>query len=124
MLQPTFLLTKKIPITIYRRTEGAYVNGRWVEGTTVELPIEGNIQPAKPYELLQMPEADRSRAWFKVYTATALRTMKEGTGGYDADEFVWKGDRYKVMKVDDWTSGMSILEHAKAWCVRIELTPN
>lgn len=124
MLKPNFLLTKKIPITIYRRTAGAYVDGRWVEGTTVELPIEGNIQPAKPHELLQMPEADRSRVWFKIYTDATLRTQKEGVGGYDADEFEFKGDRYKVMKIDDWTSGMGILEHSRAYGVRIELTPN
>lgn len=124
MLKPQFLLTNKIPITVFRRSQGQFIDGDWVEGTTVELPIEGNIQPVKPHELMMFPESERTRSWWKLYTAETLRTEKEGAGGWDADEFVWKGDRYKVMKVNDYTSGMGILEHTKNWCVRIELTPN
>lgn len=124
MLKPQFLLTHKIPLTIYRRSLGSYVEGEWIEGTTVEVPVQVNIQPLKGYEILQLPESERTRVWWKVYSADVLRTEKEGDGGWDADELIWKGDRYKVMKVDDWTSGMSILEHTKAYCTRIELTPN
>ena len=122
MLRPQFLLTHKIPLTIYRRALGAFVEGDWVEGTTTEVNILVNIQPLKGYEILQLPESERTRVWWKVYSADLLRTEKEGS--HDADEFVFKGDRYKVMKVDDWLSGMSILEHAKAYATRIELTPN
>lgn len=122
MLKPNFLLTHKIPLTIYRRTSGTYVDGDWVEGSTTEVSVQVNIQPLKPYEILQLPESERTRVWWKVYSADLLRTEKEGS--HDADEFVWKNDRYKVMKVDDWTSGMSILEHCRAQAVRIELTPN
>lgn len=124
MLKPNFLLTNKIPFTIYRRSEGDYVDGEWVEGTIEEVSILGNIQPLKPHEILQLPESDRTRVWWKLYTSEKLRTMKEGPNGWDADEFEWKGDRYKVMKLDDWTDAMQILEHCKAYCTRIELTPN
>lgn len=124
MLKPQFLLTNKIPITVFRRSQGEFIDGDWVEGATVEFPIEGNIQPVKHHELLMFPESERTRSWWKLYTAETLRTEKEGVGGWDADEFVWKGDRYKVMRVNDYTNGMHILEHTKNWCVRIELTPN
>lgn len=124
MLKPQFLLTNKIPLTIYRRSLGEYVEGEWIEGTTVEVPVQVNIQPLKGYEILQLPESERTRVWWKLYSADVLRTEKEGDGGWDADEFVWKGDRYKIMKLDDWTSGMGILEHTKAYATRIELTPN
>lgn len=124
MLKPQFLLTNKIPITVFRRSQGEFIEGDWVEGTTVEFPIEGDIQPVKPHELMMFPESERTRSWWKLYTAETLRTEKEGVGGWDADEFVWKGDRYKVMRVNDYTNGMHILEHTKNWCVRIELTPN
>ena len=125
MLKPQFLLTNKIPLTIYRTTAG-YLgsDGRWVEGQETEILTQVNIQPLKAYEIQMLPEADRTRVWFKLYSADYLRTLKEGEGGWSADEFVWKGDRYKVMKVDDWTNGMSILEHCKAYATRIELTPN
>lgn len=122
MLKPNFLLTHKIPLTIYRRASGSYVDGDWVEGSTTEVAVQVNIQPLKPYEILQLPESERTRVWWKVYSADLLRTEKEGS--WDADEFVWKNDRYKIMKVDDWTSGMGILEHVRCQAVRIELTPN
>lgn len=124
MLKPQFLLTHKIPLTIYRRSLGSYVEGEWIEGTTVEVPVQVNIQPLKGYEILQLPESERTRVWWKVYSADVLRTEKEGDGGWDADELIWKGDRYKVMKVDDWSSAMQILEHTKSYITRIELTPN
>jgi hypothetical protein len=124
MLKPQFLLTHKIPLTIFRKSEGSYVNGRWVEGSLVEIVLQVNIQPLKPHEIMMFPESDRTRAWFKFYSADYARTLKEGTNGWSADEFVWKGDRYKIMRVDDWTSGMSILEHVKVYAARIELTPN
>lgn len=124
MLKPQFLLTHKIPLTIYRTSEGGYVNGKWVEGLEEEIEIQVNIQPLKPYEIMQLPEVDRTRVWYKFYSADYARTLKEGVGGWSADEFIWKNDRYKVMKVDDWMNGMSILEHVKVQAVRIELTPN
>lgn len=124
MLRPNFLLTHKIPLTIYRRSSGSFVDGDWVEGSTTEVPVNVNIQPLKGYEILQLPESERTRVWWKLYSADLLRTEKEGSGGYDADEFIWKGDRYKIMKVDDWASAMGVLEHTKALAARIELTPN
>lgn len=124
MLKPQFLLTHKIPLTIFRKSEGSYVNGRWVEGSTSEIVLQVNIQPLKPYEILMLPEADRTRTWVKFYSADYARTLKEGEGGWAADEFIWKNDRYKIMKVDDWTNGMGILEHVKIQAARIELTPD
>lgn len=124
MLKPQFLLTHKIPLTIYRRSSGSFVDGDWVEGEVEEIAVQVNIQPLKGYEILQLPESERTRVWWKVYSADQLRTEKEGPNGWDADEFIWKNDRYKIMKLDDWTNGMSILEHCKAYATRVELTPN
>lgn len=124
MLKPNFLLTHKIPLTIYRRDPNTWVDGEVIEGATTEVPIMVNIQPLKEYELMQFPESERTRVWYKFYTADYVRTEKEGIGGWDADEFVWNGDRYKIMKVQDWLSGMGILEHCRAYAARISLTPN
>lgn len=124
MLKPQFLLTHKIPLTIYRRSAGSFVDGDWVEGEVEEVAVQVNIQPLKGYEILQLPESERTRVWWKVYSANQLRTEKEGPNGWDADEFIWKNDRYKIMKLDDWQNAMGILEHCKAYATRIELTPN
>ena len=124
MLKPQFLLTHKIPLTIYRRSAGSFVDGDWVEGEVEEVAVQVNIQPLKGYEILQLPESERTRVWWKVYSADQLRTEKEGPNGWDADEFIWKNDRYKIMKLDDWQNAMGILEHCKAYATRVELTPN
>lgn len=121
MLKPQFLLTKKIPLTIYRTSaQGTYVDGEWVEGSSVEVVREVNIQPFKDEELLLLPEADRSREWYKLYCAEDLIADKPGASGTIADEFVWNGDRYKVMKVKAY--GMSILDHFKAHAARLEVS--
>lgn len=120
MLKPQFLLTKKIPLTIYRTTQGSYVDGEWVEGTEIEVPLEVNIQPFRDEDLLLLPESDRSREWYKLYCADEIRMDKQGAAGWQADEFIWEGDRYKVMKVKHYS--MSILDHFKAHAARLEIS--
>ena len=121
MLKPQFLLTKKIPLTIYRTSaQGSYVDGEWVEGTAVEVVREVNIQPFKDEELLLLPEADRAREWYKLYCAEDLIADKPGASGTIADEFVWNGDRYKVMKVKRYQ--MQTLDHFKAHAARLEVS--
>jgi len=120
MLKPNFLLTKKVPLTIYRSTQGSYVDGEWVEGTEIEVPVEVNIQPFKDSELMLLPEADRSKEWYKLYCADELRTAKPGASGWEADEFVWEGDRYKVMKSKRYSMG--ILDHWKIHAARVEIS--
>lgn len=120
MLKPKFLLTKKIPLTIIRSTQGGYVNGGWVEGTETQVPLEVNIQPFKDQDLLLLPEADRSREWYKIYCADEIRMDKQGTSGWSADEFVYEGNRYKVMKVKFYEMG--ILDHYRATAARLEIS--
>lgn len=120
MLQPNFLLTKKIPLTLIRSSAGSYVDGVWTEGNETNITIDVNIQPLKEAELLLLPEADRSRQWWKVYSASEIRMDKQGTSGWSADEFVYQGDRYKVMKVEN--TSMGILNHYRALAARMELS--
>lgn len=124
MLKPQFLLTNKIPIEITRKERGHFEEGDWIDGTTSTLTVDVNIQPLKSYEIMMMPEAERTRSWWQVFSAEVLRTEKEGDSGWDADEFTWKGDLYRIMAVEDWTNGMGILEHVRCTAVRIEVTPN
>ena len=121
MLKPQFLLTKKIPLTILRSTQGSYVDGEWVEGTETSIPVEVNMQPFRDSELMLLPEADRSREWYKLYCADEIRMDKQGTSGWEADEFILDGDRYKVMKVKPYDK-MGILDHWKAHAARLEIS--
>lgn len=123
-----FKLISFSPVNIHRRTAGSYVNGEWIEGTTVDVPVMLKVQPVKPFELQQFPESERSREWLKVYSDTNLRSQVEGVGGFDADEFEWEsvvdGQLYtfKIMKTYRFKD--SAIDHWKGWAARIELTPN
>lgn len=121
MLKPQFLLTKKIPLTIYRTlAQGSYVDGEWVASAATTVVREVNIQPLKDEELMLLPEADRSREWYKLYCAEDLIADKPGTSGTVADEFIYKGDRYKVMKVKAYDMG--VLNHVRAMAARLEVS--
>ena len=122
MLKPQFLLTKKIPLTIYRATgQGSYVDGEWVETGTTEVIRDVNIQPLKDSELMLLPESDRTKEWYKLYCAEDLIGDKQGVpAGTVADEFVWQGYRYKVMKVRNY--GMGTLDHYRAFAARLEIS--
>lgn len=128
MSKPMFVLTKKVPVVLHRRTQGSYVDGDWVEGSTQDITIQANIQPLKDYEIYMMPESERTRDWQKIYCAEMIRSEVEGENGWDADEFEWESSadgtlqRYKVMKVRRYKMG--ILDHWRGYAARIELTPN
>jgi hypothetical protein len=96
-----------------------YVDGFRQEGESVSFNINANVQPLNYHETLQLPEQTRSNKTLKIYSGCSLRTAKEGSWG--ADEFEWEGDRYKVMKVLNYKMG--ILNHWKAICERVEVTP-
>lgn len=120
--RPTFRFTGFVMLPVTRRSKGDYVDGEWVEGAPTVLSIKCNVQPLKPSELMVLPESDRTREWLKVYSAEELRTAQEGEGGWDADEFIWNGYKYRVMK--DYNFQMGVLDHWKAWAARVPVTPD
>ena len=116
---PPFQLTKSVMIDVERAgTQGYYdENGRWVEATRVVVSMGANVQPAKGWDLLKFPEADRSEDWIKVYTRDNVNTLYEGDGGVEADIVIWNSKRYQVKNA--MTYQMGILNHTKALAVRL-----
>lgn len=113
-------LTGSIQLDLLRKTQGSYVDGIWVAGTEDVVTIAANIQPLKEAELAIMPEADRTKVWLKLYSPSPIRTDKQGTDGHDADQFVFEGDRFKVMKVEHYSMGVQ--DHYKAVAARVEIS--
>jgi len=116
-------LKKLIPLTIIRPAQGEWVRGRWVRGSranAAEIAIEVSIQPLRGHELQLMPEAERSREWYKVYSSFEMRSLKEGVGGWPADEFEYEGKRFRITRTH--TYKMGVLNHTKAWAARVPLT--
>lgn len=124
MSLPSFTLTRKLPITVYRKGKDTVVKGRPVPAVETSFVVEANVQPAVSKDLQVLPESDRNKDWIKVYVAVSgtLRTARQGSDGYDADEIEWEGDRYKVMRLQSWRMG--ILDHVRALCARVEISAN
>ena len=122
MLNPPLLLVGNTTLDVTRTSAQTWVNGRPVPGTSEVVQIVANVQPVlKSTDTLLLPEADRSKAVLKVYTrGDALRQLREGSGGWSADRFMWDGELYEVMKVINY--GMGVLNHYKALCSRVEVT--
>lgn len=126
MLNPPFLLTGNKTITVSRRAQGSYVNGRYSEASPTTFTIIGNVQPGLKWnDLQQLPEGERNRKSLRLYTSTPLRTRKEGSNGWDADVIQYTDplgvtEDYQVVKVTHYAMG--VLNHYKAVCIRVEVT--
>lgn len=114
---PPMNLTKKIQLTVERHLPGAYNDkGRWVEGIRQSLVIDANVQPAKGYDLLVLPESDRTESWIKIYSVEPLFTLNE-SAQTDGDIVMWDEVRYQVKRTQ--TYKMGVLDHTKAFAVRL-----
>lgn len=114
MSLPSFTLTKTIPVTVFREGKPTVVKGRPVPGPETEFTIQANVQPFNFKDLQLLPESDRTKEWIKLYMATPdlIRTTREGSDGYAADEVVYAGQRYKVMRIRSYRMGT--LDHTHA----------
>lgn len=124
MSLPQFTLTRKLPITVYRKGKDTVVKGRPIPAVETSFIVEANVQPFNYRDLMVLPESDRTKEWIKVYVATSdvFRTDRQGSDGYSADEIIWQGDRFKVMRIQPWRMG--VLDHQKLVCARVEISAN
>lgn len=95
--------------------------GEIVAGASSTTPIRASVQPITGKELETLPEGERSKEWFKVYTKDDVRTGTQhvGTVGRRADHLVFDGAEHEVRKVQPWRS-RSPIPHTKALCVRVQ----
>lgn len=117
---PKFLLTHSVPVKVIRQLPGELVRGRWVDSSE-EIEIDANVQPMKGFELMSLPEADRTKESIKVYSVERLRTVEEVDQTH-ADIIVWEGKRYRAIRT--MTYSMSVLDHTKTICYRLPETPD
>lgn len=122
MTIPTFSLVNKVPIVVTRRQPSRYVNGRLVPGEETQITVEANVHPFSDYQVFIMPEADRTRDWLWVFSASELRTKKEGANATGADTFEWFGETYEIMKVQRYA--MNILDSWQCKAAKVSSTPN
>lgn len=125
----SYRLIKFSDLTIYRESQGSYVEGDWIPGTETTFTIKAKVQPLKETELMILPEALRNRSWVKVYvqedqvaTHSALRAAQQGPGGFGPDYFFWQNYKYEVIKDRNYDD--SIIDHTRVFAARVEVSPN
>lgn len=88
------------------RNSGAFVAGGYKATSQPPFGVYGTLKPAKPVELVQVPEGDRKDGAMSFISETQLfqtRTSGIGTASGLSDTATWRGKTYKVVSVDPWT---------------------
>lgn len=109
------LLRWQEPLDIIRKDTGSYVNGEWVNGSDIIVPIKAVIQNANPDDLILLPEGTRTTEAVKIHTTSTINTVSE-VGETDADQFDYNGSRYRVYDVFTRKIG----NYVKAIAIRIK----
>jgi len=111
-------------IDITRFAAGSRVKGRYVKGAPTVIPdVFVSVQPAKPNEILRLPEGQRTKEVLRIFSnpVDQLFTVREN-GNISADRINWKGQDYEVAMVEDWTD--KDISHFKSMAVRIDVQEN
>lgn len=95
------------PYTYRRPAAGSWVDGRWQEGTLSEpQTFRASIQPLRGFEILLLPEGQRGKALYWIYTEAQLQVLDEPAG--------LKGDRVQfgdrellVIAKEPWVGGFN-----------------
>lgn len=73
--------------------------------TTESIQATGNIQPAQPEDLQQLPEEQRHETVIVIRSTFNFRLASEENGvQYLPDEVEYNGNRWKVTRVDQWAA--------------------
>lgn len=108
-------------INVERPPQGSYVNGKWVQGESVDLGIQGSWQPTKSSELENLPEGQRIGEFYTIFSGTELKPASQD-GMTKADVVVKNGERYNVVSSDTWQN--SILPHYQMIVQRVNPNAN
>lgn len=108
---------------IYRKLPGDYIGGKWTEGAEDPTPIiiKASVQPAAAgdYDMMQATSGGRRlEGMVRIYSDTEL--IAAGEGKTNGDVLAWRGNRYLVIGVAPWQSG--VIPHFRMFAVK-ELEP-
>lgn len=84
----SFLRTESL--TIKRKAAGSYVNGHFVAGDESTISIDADVRPLTGIQILQLPEADRKRESYNLYTESEIKVN---------DIVVRDSKEYEIQKV-------------------------
>lgn len=103
-------------VTLIRGSAGSIVNGLYIPGSTTTSTIRAGVQPAVGEDLISLPEGQRERESYKIYSVSQMKTNDE-TAGIKADVLAFYGAEYEVQQVQRHY-GLG-LDHWKAIVTRV-----
>lgn len=80
---------------------GGYIAGTMVPPVPTSLTLTASVQPVKGRELLNFPEAQRTKGIIKIYSTTAMQTANEAAGT-KADIVTYQGKQWEIHEVNYW----------------------
>lgn len=86
----------KTVVTVTRTASPTLDHGRKIAGAKTTLDIRCSVQPLSDKELLNLPEGQRTKSKFKLFTDTTLKVID------DPDELTYEGIEYVVQGTTDW----------------------
>lgn len=86
---------------VKRSGPGKYVKGRYVPGETVDIVVEGSMQPTTARELKLPEEGNRLRQFWKFYTDREI-LLNSPKSLADSDHIMVNGDSYRAMSLTSW----------------------
>lgn len=113
----------RIPVNLYRKAAGSYVNGVWVEGAETLILITASIQPTSGEEMLSLPEGRRNKKTYSLFTSTDINLI---VGSTNPDQVQIFGERYEVVRVEPWQNNppvFGIVNHYKFYAQALEAIP-
>lgn len=103
-------------VILKRQSTGSYVNGIFVPVPLGDLTIRAGVQPTSGEDLISLPEGQRERESYKIYSVTEMQTAKENTQK-KADVLEFYGKLFEVQQVQRHF-GLG-LDHYKAIVTRL-----
>jgi hypothetical protein len=100
------------PITGKRFASPTWNKGRKTEGADSPIQFTASVQPLTNKELVALPEGQRERARFKLYTSFQLLTVVRGDSGHAADQVQIESEWYEITQVGIWKN--DVIPHYKA----------
>lgn len=116
----------RIPLNLYRKNAGAYVNGQWIEGGETVIPITASVQPTTGEEMLSIPEGRRNRKAYALFTSTKIEVIHGLNNSTNPDQIEIFGERFEVVRVEPWQNNppvFGIVNHFKFYASALEAIP-
>lgn len=117
----------RMPLNLYRKTSGSYINGLWVEGGEVLILITASVQPTTGAEMLSLPEGRRNRKTYSLFTSTNIQLIHGQVTSPDQDsnpdQIEIYGERYEIIQVQVWQNNppvFGIVNHYKFYASAFE----